>query len=574
MSAPIVVLKLGSSVLRTPADLPGAVQVIYRHWREGERVVAVVSALGATTDELLARARSLADEPEPAHLAALLATGERVAVELLALALQRAGIPFHALAPERSGLRVAGHALDAEPVALDVAALLRRLEQRPVLVLPGFVGLDEDGEIALLGRGGSDLTALFVARELRAARCLLLKDVDGLYERDPAAPGPRPRRFEELPFARAAELDGGIVQPKAVAFAAAHGFAFEVGALDGATATRVGAPAVRFRATPPREKLRVVLAGLGSVGRGVFAELARQPERFELAGVASRSFERARALGVPRELWCSAPAELLEREPDALVELTGAPEALPWMRAALERGIDVVTAHKECLASSRGALEAAAESSGARLSFSAAVGGALPAIETVRRVARRGPIRALDGVLNATTNLVLALGEQGTSLEDALAEARARGLAESDVRRDLDGSDAAAKLALLAREAFGVDLDPRGVPRVVLDAALLRLARRARAGGERLRIVARARRTEAGGFAAELAAVKLPAGHALAAEGLENRLLVTSEDGASELAIAAGAGRWPTTLAVMADLHDLARAPRERSSPVLQQVRA
>src|SRR6185436_17756424 len=100
--------------------------------------------------------------------------------------------------------------------------------------------------------------------------------------------------------------------------------------------------------------------------------------------------------------------------------------------------------------------EALAAASGARLACSAAVGGALPALECVERLAARGPIRALAGVLNATSNLVLELAGEGASLAEALREARRRGLAEADAARDLDGRDAAAKLALLARAAFGV----------------------------------------------------------------------------------------------------------------------
>jgi homoserine dehydrogenase len=574
VSAPIVVLKLGSSVLPDRGALGAAVQEIYRHLRRGKRVVAVVSAVGRRTDELLAEATSVTRAPEPAALAALLATGERAAVALLALALAEHGLPAYALAPEGLGLRVAGSPLDAEPIALDPAAIRRALDERPVLVVPGFVGLDERGGVALLGRGGSDLSALFLARALDAERCLLLKDVDGLYERDPALSGPRPRRFRALSFDVARRIGGGVVQPKALDFAARHGLVFDVGAPGRASTTRVGAERAELETAAPSRRLRVALAGLGTVGGAVLRALQREPERFELVGAASTRFERAgRALGVARELWRDDGRELLELEPDVLVELTGAPAAEGWIRTALARGIHVVTAHKELLARAVDELEALASAGGARLGCSAAVGGALPALEAVERIASRGRIRTLAGVLNATSNLVLDLAERGASLDEALAEARRRGLAEADAARDLDGRDAAAKLALLARAAFGVTLDPRAIPRVALDEALLRRARRERERSAHLRLVARARR-DAGGVRAELTAAAFPAGHPLAAEGVENRLLVTPVEGEPELLVAAGAGGAPTALSVLADLADLARLPRQEAASRPRAVRA
>jgi len=578
VSAPLVVLKFGSSVLPNTAALVDAVHEIYRHLRAGKRVLAVVSALGSRTDELLQEARSVASEPAPESLAALLATGERAAVELLALALAHHGLPAHALAPESAGLSVAGPSLDALPIALDTATLWRRLAERAVLVVPGFVGLDESGRVALLGRGGSDLSALFLAHALGAERCVLLKDVDGLYERDPALPGPRPRRFAELSFERALALEGGIVQKKAIAFAASRGFPFEVGALGSEATTRVGVESPRLgtaRLEPgaPRARLRVALAGLGAVGGGVCVELLRRADRFELVGVASRRLDGAGSVGVARELWRADGAELLALEPDVLVELTGSRAAERWIRVALGLGIDVVTAHKDFVAREQEELEALAQASGARLCFSAAVGGALAALESVTRLARCGPLRSLAGVLNATSNFVLSLGERGSSLEDALRAARARGLVEQDATRDLEGYDAASKLALLARAAFGVSLAPSDVVRVSVDDALLRRARHARGSLERVRVLARAVRTPQG-VSGALVEARLPEHHPLAAEGLENRLLITPEHGPPELLCAAGAGRAPTSLAVLADLHDLWRASSRRRALCAREVRA
>src|SRR5438270_2555959 len=192
---PLIVLKFGSSVLRSEEDLPRVVHEIYRWVRRGHRVLAVVSALGSTSTELLETALGYGAKPSQAAIAALVSTGEATSVALLALALDRAGIPCALLDAARMGFGTRGLILDADPCELDEPAILRALEEFPVAVAPGFVGRAEDGSTSLLGRGGSDLTALFLAQRLGAEHCRLIKDVDGLYEYDPAVGGPRPRRF-------------------------------------------------------------------------------------------------------------------------------------------------------------------------------------------------------------------------------------------------------------------------------------------------------------------------------------------------------------------------------------------
>src|SRR5262245_56085636 len=99
MCRPVIVLKFGSSVLASESSIPDAVHEIYRWYRRGYRVVAVVSAVGRTTDKLIAQAKEYSGAPDPAHLASLLATGESVSAGLVALALDRAGIPASILDP-------------------------------------------------------------------------------------------------------------------------------------------------------------------------------------------------------------------------------------------------------------------------------------------------------------------------------------------------------------------------------------------------------------------------------------------------------------------------------------------
>src|SRR5207244_13266821 len=113
-----------------------------------------------------------------------------------------------------------------------------------------FVGRTREGGASLLGRGGSDLTALFLAKHLYADRCRLVKDVAGLYERDPSHGGPRPRRYGSLTWDDALQLEGGVVQHKALRFAREHHVVFEVATLGAVEATRVGGEATGFVREP------------------------------------------------------------------------------------------------------------------------------------------------------------------------------------------------------------------------------------------------------------------------------------------------------------------------------------
>src|SRR5215467_8248365 len=134
MQKRIIVLKFGSSVLRHEDDLPNAVHEIYRWWRDGFQVVAVVSAFGNTTDELTQRAHSVCEQPDDALVAALLATGEATSSVLLGFALKRSGIPAVVLDAEQAGLRTDGPILDSNLTAVDTGSLLKALKTSIVVL--------------------------------------------------------------------------------------------------------------------------------------------------------------------------------------------------------------------------------------------------------------------------------------------------------------------------------------------------------------------------------------------------------------------------------------------------------
>ncbi len=550
----LIVLKFGSSVLQNEQCLPAAVHEIYRHVRAGRRVVAVVSALGNTTDALVARAHAWCDAPPAAAYAALLATGEAETAALLSLALDRAGVPSEILDANRAGLRTEGPICDSRPTALDRGRMLRLLDRVPVVVLPGFLGRDNDERTTLLGRGGSDLTALFVAWQLQA-HCRLVKDVDGIYDCDPAT-NPQAARFSRLNWEDAAQLGGAVVQPKGVSWAQERGLVFEVGCLGSAAGTLVGpGPNVVAESEPARSPTRVVLLGLGTVGLGVYRALCAQPDAFEVVAIAVRDVA-SHTDHAPADLLCSDALDAVRRPTDLVVECIGGTSvAVQAVQLALDTGRSVVTANKAIIARDGRGLDERARRSGAALRYSAAVGGSVPAIESVRRLAQSGVIDEIEAVLNGTCNFVLDRLHDGVSFDDAVVAAQKAGFAEADPTLDLDGTDAAHKLAILAREAFGAELVADWIDRSGLDK--LDLAEIEAADGGRVRLVARCRRTPSGLQASVRTELRRANGPLGSVRGEHNAVTLRPATGRTLFISGKGAGRWPTTEAIVADCIDL-----------------
>lgn len=548
---PVVVMKFGSSVLVDPADAPKAASDIYAEVRRGRRVVAVVSAFAGQTDRLLGEARALGLAHDNALLPAYVVQGEERAAALVALACDRIGLDAGTLSVRELGLRAEGPCEHARPVGLDRAALDRALERHEVVVVPGFGALSPEDRIVLLGRGGSDLTALVLAAELGLDSVQLVKDVDGLYDRDPNV-DPDARRYDQASWAEARALGGGLVQPDALEVAEARRLKVEVrNYLDGHR-TVVGPVSAPPRKAPPHRRLRVALAGCGVVGGGALARLLVDP-RVEVVGLLVR--DPARPRDVPgasqaalAPLFVSSIDALLARRPDIVLEaLSEADAGYEVIRAALARGVDVASANKQAVSRDPAGLLALAEANRASLLWSASVGGGAPMIETVRAA---GPAVAFEAVLNGTVNFMLARLGAGAGFDQALSEARAAGFAEEDPSADLEGLDALAKVRLLAFEAFGVMPDAAEIPRDALQADALppagarQVCRCERKGG---RLVASVR----------LASTDLdPLFAGLKEEG--NALKVVREDGSVVRCRGRGAGRWATAESLLADLSDLA----------------
>ena len=562
----LCVLKFGSSVLRDENDLSAAALEIYRHVRDGEKVVAVVSALGDETDGLLEQAARVGGGPCPTLVARLARVGELRSSALTALALSRIGVQACTIDPHEMGLVAQGEALDADLTELDADAVLARLDTHDVVVVPGFTAGHAQHGVVTLGRGGTDLSAVFFAARLDAHRVRLIKDVDGVYAEDPAR-NPRALRYATMSYDEAARASSGLIQPKAIRAAEVDDVLIEVAALgqDGATtiappsSANVPAATSMPLGVPP---LRVALLGCGAVGAGVLAYLQARPDLFDLNPVLVRSPARHGEAAVFTDRLDVALAD----EPDLVVELIGGADyPAEIMRGALRGGAAVVTANKGAVAGHWDALHAAARASGVPLRFSAAVGGGAPVLEALGR--HRGAVVAIEGVMNGTANFILSKLGEGWSFQDALAEAQAKGFAEADPTADVDGHDAADKLSILAREAFGAAVPSASIAKASLrDVSPVAVAD-ALAAESVLKQVGRCVRSADGAVHADVRIVALPASHPLARpKNEENCFLVTLSDGCVHEVFGKGAGRWPSAASVFSDIMDVQRALAGRAS--------
>lgn len=245
-----------------------------------------------------------------------------------------------------------------------------------------------------------------------------------------------------------------------------------------------------MRLTAPA--VTVALAGCGAVG-GALLHLLRG---VAAGGGPHVSVHRVlvRRAAEPRPVYPRAVTldleEFLASGAEVTVEAIGGIEpALTIARRVLGRGGRLVTANKALVAAHGAELLALARDSGGWLGFDAAVGGGLPVVRTLRETLRGLPVQGIRGILNGTSNYILSRLEDGATLGRALAEARAAGLAEADVTRDLDGSDIADKLAILAWVAWGVDPAQVPVERQGLPPDPSPLVRAAHAAGGRLRLL-------------------------------------------------------------------------------------
>ncbi|MFT7670406.1 MAG: homoserine dehydrogenase [Planctomycetota bacterium] len=561
----LIVLKFGGSVLTDVDSLRGAVHEIYRWRRKGWRVVAVVSAFKGRTDQLFQESLQRPVVPDSATLAAVLACEEHFSATQLALQLDSSGVPACVLTPAALEFIAEGDALDATPLRLNPHKIEQALEREEVVVVPGYGAVDEGGRAVVLGRGGSDLSALFLASCLNADCCRLVKDVPALYDRDPAVVDEEgiPQRFGVATWGDALSLDGSVIQHKALRFARSLGLDFELGDLNSVHPTRIGRGPTLCLPTDPllSKPMRIVLLGLGTVGACVWKALRAKRDLFEVTAVCVRRQALKREGDIPKQLIAADLQTALQAPADVVIELMGGIEqATAAIEQALALGIDVITANKAVIAKHGDRLHAMARKHGARLSYSAAVGGSMPLLERLRSY-ESGEVKSVRGILNGTTNYILNEVERGCLLPDAIAHAQAAGFAESNAERDMSGQDAADKLSVIAEWLGWPAVSVESLQCEALSESAIA---RAKPGSFVLRHVASLtlKRGETFGYVA-LEPVA-PSDPLAQVEGEGNLSTIQLRDGSFDLVRGRGAGGLPTTESVLGDLLALERERRRQ----------
>lgn len=239
----LIVQKYGGTSLGDAARVQTAARRVTRLAGQGAKVVVVVSAQGDTTDRLISEASAINTRGSAREMDAYLSAGEQLSAGLMAMAIGALGAPAISLTGWQAGLRTDGVHGNARVTGLDGDRIQRELKKGNIVVVAGFQGIDEDGDITTLGRGGSDTTAVALAAFLQADLCQIFTDVDGVYDRDPRR-FPGATRFGRLSYdkmLRLIENGAQVLHDRSVEIAKDHNISIEVlSAFTGAPGTIVG----------------------------------------------------------------------------------------------------------------------------------------------------------------------------------------------------------------------------------------------------------------------------------------------------------------------------------------------
>ena len=321
---------------------------------------------------------------------------------------------------------------------------------------------------------------------------------------------------------------------------------------------------------------KVAILGFGTLGRSVAKLLTeRAPSHLRLTHIINRNIERKRVPWISSHVrWTETVEDVLASDVDVVIELAGGLDpAGAWVRRALACGKSVVTANKQLIAAQGPELAALARRQGVRLEFGAAVAGGVPVLCALRPGLAGDRILKLTAILNGTCNYILsAMETRALPLQSALSEAQERGFAEADPTDDVDGLDARAKLAILIRSGFQVEVRPGQI----LAGSILDVDSEdfsyARDLGCTIRQVSRAE-LKGETLLASVQPALVPLGSPLArAHSNQNVLVITGKYGGETVLSGAGAGGNPTAVAVVSDLFSVAQeryAPEPPSAPLL-----
>ncbi len=217
----LIVQKYGGTSVGTTDRIRNVARRVAHYRKQGHQLVVVLSAMSGETNRLLALAKELAPNPNPRELDVVAATGEQVTIGLLAIALEAAGIPARSYTGGQVRVLTDSAFTKARILSIDEAAMRADLDAGRVVIVAGFQGVDADGNITTLGRGGSDTSGVALAAALSADECQIYTDVDGVYTTDPRIV-PEARRLDTITFEEMLEmasLGSKVLQIRSVEFA-------------------------------------------------------------------------------------------------------------------------------------------------------------------------------------------------------------------------------------------------------------------------------------------------------------------------------------------------------------------
>lgn len=226
----LIVQKYGGTSVGNTERIRNVARRVSRYREQGDQVVVVVSAMSGVTDTLIKLAKEITPLPDEREMDMLLATGEQQTIALTAIALQSLGLPAASLTGAQAGIVTDGVHTKAKIQNISPTEVHRLLNEGNVVIVAGFQGQTEDGQITTLGRGGSDLTAIALAAALKADLCQIYTDVDGVYTADPRIV-PAAKKIPEIAYDEMLEMAGAgskVMQLRSVEFAKKFNVVFEV----------------------------------------------------------------------------------------------------------------------------------------------------------------------------------------------------------------------------------------------------------------------------------------------------------------------------------------------------------
>ncbi len=226
----LIVCKFGGTSVGTLEKMRNVAARIIEMYREGNDVVMVISAMGKTTDELLAKAGEISDQNSRRELDMLMATGEQQSAAYMAMTVNSMGVPAVSFSCFQAGIYCDANHTKAKLLNIEPWRIQKALAEGKIVIVAGFQGMTPANDVATLGRGGSDTTAIALAAALKATSCKIFTDVDGVYTADPRVV-PEAAKLSTISYdemLEMASLGAGVMQPRAVECAMVNQVDFEV----------------------------------------------------------------------------------------------------------------------------------------------------------------------------------------------------------------------------------------------------------------------------------------------------------------------------------------------------------